>query len=73
METKEIGEKQMNNLKRENTFFSFFFHEVKILETTQSDFEVSLSAKHRRLLKINRFKNTKIKIKLQEKNKYLKN
>jgi len=39
--------------------------------TTPGDFEVSLSAKHRRLLKINRFKN--IKIKLQEKNKYLKN
>jgi hypothetical protein len=41
--------------------------------TTESDFEVSLIAKHRRLLKINRFKNIKIKIKLQEKNKYLKN
>ncbi len=34
------------------------------------DFEVSLSAKHRRLLKINRFK--KIIIKLQERKKYLK-
>jgi hypothetical protein len=42
--------------------------------TTPGDFEVSLSAKHRRLLKINRFlKNKKIKIKLQENNKYLKN
>jgi hypothetical protein len=39
--------------------------------TTPGDFEVSLSAKHR-LLKINRFKNIKIKIKLQERKKYLK-
>ena len=37
--------------------------------TTPGDFEVSLSAKHRRLLKINRFKNIKIKIKLQGKKK----
>ena len=51
----------------------FYFHEVLRLVTTPGDFEVSLSAKHRRLLKINRFKNIKIKIKLQEKNKYLKN
>jgi hypothetical protein len=35
--------------------------------TTPGDFEVSLTAKHRRLLKIKRFKNIKIKIKLQEK------
>ena len=40
--------------------------------TTPGDFEVSLSAKHRRLLKINRFKNIKIKIKLQEKKKIFK-
>ena len=38
--------------------------------TTPGDFEVSPSAKHGRLLKINRFKN--LKIKLQERNKYLK-
>ncbi len=38
--------------------------------TTPGDFEVSLSAKHRCLLKKNRFKN--IKIKLQEREKYLK-
>ena len=41
--------------------------------TTPSDFEVSLGARHRRLLKINRFKDIKIKIKLQERKKYLEN
>ena len=39
---------------------------------TPGDFEVSLSAKHRRLLKINRFKNTKIKLQVRKKETFKK-
>jgi hypothetical protein len=45
------------------------FHEVSRLVTTPGDFEVSPSAKHRRLLEINRFKNKNKSNKIKTQNK----